>query len=79
MDTDNKVAVVTFNNEAVVVQPLTPLSNSENREKVLTAIDNLQPTEGGTNISGAVSEALKEIDSDGKKTKELWSSCCLTE
>lgn len=79
MDTDNKVAVVTFNNEAVVVQPLTPLSNSENREKVLTAIDNLQPTEGGTNISGAVSEALKEIDSDGKKTKEPWSSCCLTE
>lgn len=67
MDTDNQVAVVTFNHEAVVVQPLTPLSSTANREKVLTAIDNLEPTEGGTNISGAVSEALQVIDSDGSK------------
>lgn len=69
MDNDNQVAVVTFNHEAVVAQPLTPLSDSQNREKVLTAIDNLKPTEGGTNISGAISEALKEIDSDGKKNQ----------
>lgn len=69
MDNDNQVAVVTFNHEAVVVQPLTPLSNSESREKVLTAIDNLEPTEGGTNISGAISEALQVIDSDGKKNQ----------
>jgi len=69
MDNDNQVAVVTFNHEAVVVQPLTPLSTSQSREKVLAAIDNLKPTEGGTNISGAISEALKEIDSDGKKNQ----------
>lgn len=67
MDNDNQVAVVTFNHEAAVVQPLTPLSDSQNREQVLIAIDNLETTEGGTNISGAVSEALKVIDGDGRK------------
>lgn len=67
MDNDNQVAVVTFNHEAAVVQPLTPLSDPQKREQVLTAIDNLETTEGGTNISGAVSEALKVIDNDGKK------------
>jgi len=66
MDYDNQVAVVTFNHEAAVVLPLTPISEPQNREKVLTAIDNLETTEGGTNISGAISEALQVIDADSK-------------
>ena len=69
MDYDNQVAVVTFNHEAAVVLPLTPISEPQNREKVLTAIDNLETTEGGTNISGAISEALQVIDADSKKNQ----------
>lgn len=69
MDNDNQAAVVTFNQDAVVAQPLTPLSDSQSREKVLTAIDNLMPTEGGTNISAAVSQALQVIDSAGNKNQ----------
>lgn len=69
MDNDNQVAVVTFNHEAAVVQPLISLSGSENREKVLTVIRSLQTTEGGTNISGALTEAMSVINSDGHKSR----------
>ncbi|MEK4009221.1 vWA domain-containing protein [Paenibacillus sp. FSL H3-0333] len=62
---DNKVAVVTFSNEASVVQPLLPLSKAANREKVMEVISSLKTTEGGTNISGALAEAMKVIHEDG--------------
>lgn len=66
MDTDNQVAVVTFSEEAAVVQPLISLRNTENREQVSEVINNLQTTEGGTNISGALTEAMNVISSDGE-------------
>lgn len=69
MDNDNQVAVVTFNDEASVVLPLTSIADQVNREKVLTAIDTLETTEGGTNISGAISEALQVIDADSNKNQ----------
>lgn len=62
---DNKVAIVTFSSEASVVQPLIPLSKAGNRDKVMEAISSLKTTEGGTNISGALSEAMKVIDEEG--------------
>ncbi|WP_019913385.1 vWA domain-containing protein [Paenibacillus sp. HW567] len=66
MDEDNQAAVVTFNHDATVVQPLVSLSSSANREKVLSVIRNLKTTEGGTNISGALTEAMGVINSDNK-------------
>ncbi|MHA6532909.1 vWA domain-containing protein [Paenibacillus sp. BAC0078] len=66
MDEDNQTAVVTFNHDATVVQPLVSLSSSANREKVLSVIRSLQTTEGGTNISGALTEAMGVINSDNK-------------
>lgn len=65
LDEDNKVAVVTFNHEASVVQPLISLSKAGNREKVSDVISSLETTEGGTNISGALTEAMKVISGDG--------------
>ncbi|OMD49083.1 hypothetical protein BSK56_09630 [Paenibacillus borealis] len=66
MDEDNQVAVVTFSDESSVVQPLISLSSSANREKVSAVISSLQTTEGGTNISGALTEAMNVINSDDK-------------
>ncbi|WP_042197619.1 vWA domain-containing protein [Paenibacillus camerounensis] len=64
MDTDNQVAVVTFSQDAAVVQPLISLRSTENREKVSEVIGSLQTTEGGTNISGALTEAMNVINTD---------------
>ncbi|UQZ34992.1 VWA domain-containing protein [Paenibacillus sp. PK3_47] len=69
MDEDNQVAVVTFSNDAAVVQPLTSLSNTENREQVSAVIDGLQTTEGGTNISGALTEAMNVMSSDNRTSR----------
>ncbi|WNS41335.1 VWA domain-containing protein [Paenibacillus sp. MMS20-IR301] len=65
LDEDNKVAVVTFDHDASVVQPLIPLSKAANREQVSSVISSLQTTEGGTNISGALTEAMTVISTDG--------------
>ncbi|AIQ67110.1 vWA domain-containing protein [Paenibacillus graminis] len=66
MDEDNKVAVVTFSQDATVVQPLIPLSSSANREQVTSVINSLKTTDGGTNISGALTEAMGVINSDNQ-------------
>ncbi|MFD1772754.1 vWA domain-containing protein [Paenibacillus rhizophilus] len=64
MDGDNKVAVLTFSDEAAVVQPLTSLSKAENREQVTAAIQTLQTTQGGTNLREALTEAMNVINGD---------------
>ncbi|WP_410513632.1 vWA domain-containing protein [Paenibacillus sp. BR2-3] len=64
MDGDNQVAVLTFSDDATVVQPLTSLANPADVQRVSDAILNLQTTEGGTNISAALSEALGVINGD---------------
>lgn len=62
MDKDNQVAVLTFSDDARVVQPLTSLADPLNVEQISSAILNLQTTEGGTNISGALSESMNVIN-----------------
>lgn len=69
MDKDNQVAVVTFSQDASVVQPLISLKSPENREKVSAVIRSLQTTDGGTNISGALTEAMNVINSDGQTSR----------
>lgn len=69
MDTDNQVAVVTFSDNASVVQPLISLRSTDNREQVSEVISNLQTTEGGTNISGALTEAMNVISSNGEASR----------
>lgn len=65
MDDDNRVAVLTFSDEASVVQPLTTLKQTENREQVIGAIQGLQTTQGGTNLRGALSSAMEVVQADG--------------
>ncbi|WP_239713042.1 vWA domain-containing protein [Paenibacillus sp. 19GGS1-52] len=69
MDEDNQAAVLTFSDDTQVVQPLISLSKSANRDKVSAAIGNLQTTEGGTNISGALNEALNVINGDAQTAR----------
>ncbi|WP_235775363.1 vWA domain-containing protein [Paenibacillus sinensis] len=65
MDNDNRVAVLTFSDEASVAQPLTSLSGTEKREQVVKAIQGLQTTTGGTNLSGALTAALDVLSGGG--------------
>ncbi|KAA9004715.1 VWA domain-containing protein [Paenibacillus spiritus] len=60
MDGDNRVAVVSFSDEAAVAQPLIRLKGN-NRERVLAAIGGLSTTDGGTNLRGALAEAMNVI------------------
>jgi len=69
MESDNQVAVLTFSDEARVVLPLTPLASPSNVSKVSEAILNLQTTEGGTNISGALAESLSVINGDSAASR----------
>ncbi|GGF83999.1 hypothetical protein GCM10010912_31490 [Paenibacillus albidus] len=69
MDEDNQVAVLTFSDSASIVQPLTPLADEQNREKVSAAILNLKTTEGGTNIKGALEESLNVINGDSSSSR----------
>ncbi|MDQ0195468.1 vWA domain-containing protein [Paenibacillus wynnii] len=64
MDKDNQVAVLTFSDIASVAQPMTSLAKPADIERVTSAIASLQTTEGGTNISGALSEAMSVINGD---------------
>ncbi|KGE19261.1 vWA domain-containing protein [Paenibacillus wynnii] len=64
MDKDNQVAVLTFSDVASVAQPMTSLANPADIDRVTSAIASLQTTEGGTNISGALSEAMSVINGD---------------
>ncbi|OME79572.1 hypothetical protein BK120_21570 [Paenibacillus sp. FSL A5-0031] len=61
MESDKRVAVVAFHNTAQLIQPFVKVSTQEEKDKVNAAIDSLEPTDGGTNFSLALGEAMKTI------------------
>lgn len=64
MDKDNRVAVISFSDQAAVVQPLTKVKKEADRNQVIAAIEGLQTTTGGTNLDGALQEALGTLGGD---------------
>ncbi|GGD59342.1 vWA domain-containing protein [Paenibacillus nasutitermitis] len=63
MTSDKQVAVVVFSNTAELLQPFIRLRSEADKQSVNTAIDALEPTEGGTDFSLALAETLKTIES----------------
>lgn len=62
MDSDNRVAVMVFNDQTTLLQPFMKVKNKDAKHKVISEIDGLEATDGGTNISLALADTMKHIE-----------------
>lgn len=68
MDSDKEVAVILFNDSAEILQPFVRLNNQTVKDEVISQLDGIASTDGGTNIGLALEEAMKQIQSqEGSK------------
>ncbi|MCJ8012047.1 VWA domain-containing protein [Paenibacillus sp. KQZ6P-2] len=65
MDSDNRVAVMAFNDQTDLLQPFIQVKDQAAKDKVAAEIDALEATDGGTNISLALSDTMKHIQDQG--------------
>lgn len=63
MESDNRVAVVVFNDTAELLQPFVSVGTQTEKNQVNAAIDALEPTNGGTDFSMALAESMATIKS----------------
>ncbi|MFU1793792.1 vWA domain-containing protein [Paenibacillus azoreducens] len=66
MDSDNRVAVMVFNDRTTLLQPFMKLKNQAAKDKVIGEIDALDATDGGTDISLALADTMKHIEGQGE-------------
>ncbi|OAB45244.1 vWA domain-containing protein [Paenibacillus glacialis] len=62
MDSDKRVAVVEFSDDAKLIQPFIALKDTETKTQVYNTIDTLKATDGGTEIARALQESMKHIN-----------------
>ncbi|USG65570.1 VWA domain-containing protein [Brevibacillus ruminantium] len=67
MDNDMRVAVITFNDQATVLQPMISLSNPADRQAVMQKLEDHEGPSGGTNIEAALTTALDLIRDPASK------------
>lgn len=65
MDKDKRVALVTFSDNAQVVQPFASTDSQQAKDALTEKINTMEKTDGGTNIEGALSEVLTLIQNQG--------------
>ncbi|MEC0241082.1 VWA domain-containing protein [Paenibacillus dokdonensis] len=65
MDSDNRVAVMVFSDQTNLLQPFMQVKNQAAKDKILGEIDALEATDGGTDISRALSETMQHIQDKG--------------
>ncbi|MCQ4087566.1 VWA domain-containing protein [Saccharibacillus sp. JS10] len=65
MDGDKRVAVLTFDDQAQLIQPFTSVATNEQKQRVNFKIDAIKPTDYPTDIDVALSETLKQIQDQG--------------
>lgn len=63
MEADKHVAVMTFNAQANIVQPMTPVADQAAKDAVTSKLDSLGAPTGGTNIGAALAKAIEQIES----------------
>ncbi|MDF9410368.1 VWA domain-containing protein [Brevibacillus laterosporus] len=77
MDANTRVAVITFNQQASVLQPLVLLSNQKVRDDVIQKLNSHEGPSGGTDIEEALQTALnhinRETNNSGNNTVILMS------
>jgi len=66
MDSDMKVAVVTFNDQTDVLQPLVALNSKAVKEEVVQKLLNHTGTDGGTRIGLALQAGLDQLQAEGQ-------------
>ncbi|GIO07669.1 hypothetical protein J31TS6_36970 [Brevibacillus reuszeri] len=66
MDSDMKVAVVTFNERTEVLQPLVSLSSKATRDEVIQKLLNQKGTDGGTRIGLALQAGLEQLQASNQ-------------
>ncbi|XOS91434.1 vWA domain-containing protein [Brevibacillus laterosporus] len=64
MDNDTSVAVITFNQQASILQPLVRLNNQKVRDDVIQKLNSHKGPSGGTDIEEALQTALHHINSE---------------
>ncbi|GAB6927352.1 hypothetical protein JCM10914A_13350 [Paenibacillus sp. JCM 10914] len=61
MDEDNRVAVMLFDHTANLLQPFTRVNNQAAKDEIITEIDSLVTSQGGTDIGLALNETMQHI------------------
>jgi Ca-activated chloride channel family protein len=69
MDADKRVAIVSFESNAQVIQPFTPIGTDAEKQAVYAKIDGIQTTTGGTEINLALQETIRQIETQGNAEK----------
>lgn len=62
MERGKRVAVMTFNDRAELVQPLAPVDNAAAKDAVIAKLDEYGQPSGGTNIAAALAKAMEQIE-----------------
>lgn len=61
MDSGKQVAVISFDDQPVLIQPFIPVRDQSAKNEVNAAIDALEPTNAGTDIGEALQAAMEQI------------------
>ncbi|MDQ0087819.1 uncharacterized protein YegL [Paenibacillus anaericanus] len=65
MDSDKEAAIILFDDMPKLLQPFVRLKNQSIKDDVISQLDNIESTNGGTNISLALDEAMEQIRKEG--------------
>ncbi|WP_409344074.1 vWA domain-containing protein [Paenibacillus sp. MBLB4367] len=71
MSKKNQAAVIVFDDQASVLQPLTRLQSQAVKDEIVQKLNQFDRLGGGTNIAGALGEVRKQIEEDSVKRKSL--------
>lgn len=69
LDGGKRIALLTFNNEAGLLQPLAAVSDRAAKDAITAKLDGFGPPSGGTNIEAALAESMKQIESAGTNAR----------
>ncbi|MFD1175501.1 VWA domain-containing protein [Paenibacillus puldeungensis] len=61
MDSSKQVAVIVFNDQPELIQPFVRVRDQGAKDKVYAAIDELKPTDAGTDIGEALQASMEQI------------------
>jgi Ca-activated chloride channel family protein len=68
MDSDKEVAIILFNDKVDLLQPFVRLRDQSIKDEVISHLDGIDPTNGGTDIGLALAKSMEQItQQDGSK------------
>jgi Ca-activated chloride channel family protein len=62
LEPDKRTAIITFNNEASILQPLTSVNEQSMKDGVIAKLDSFGPPTGGTDIGAALQKSMEQVD-----------------